>query len=330
MAFGLIVAGAAGVPARAQSPDPYGAEKPLTLDVSGVNGAGVIDRPGRSCGEGGNGAHFHYGYGAELPAGAFTSLPADVRLHLDLHAEASGAPQPAYAKAFMLGESSSVAISTERGTIRLALKSGTGSCDDPNLGFDGTKLTAPATGTWRVVEATGSYRQAREGAGANTFELSAEVAPGADNAFRLKLNGAVKVLKPALELRVKKTYWGFLGADYALRRVTVVYEVRNAGRGDAYGVTLTDVTSPTAGVAVLGPKVQKLGDLAGGEDPAGGETEDARVKFQFGLSKPCSLVILNCRFDGTLAVSMPDALDQPIQFTRTVQATAPALPPPVL
>ena len=329
----LLVAAAGGLPARAQSDSDYGAEKAVAIDVSGGGGAGLIDRPGRSCADGGNGAHFHYEYGAELPAGTFTSLPGDVRVHLDLHAEAAGAPQPTYARAFMPSGASSVAISNERGTIRLALEAtGAATCDAAGIGFDGTRLTAPVTGTWTVVEATGSYRQARAGADAakNTFELSAEVAPGADNPFRLKLDGALKVLKPSLQVTAKKTYWGFLGIDYGLRRVTVVYEVKNVGRGDAYGVMLADVASPTAGVTVLGPKVQKLGDLAGNEDPLAGEAEDARVKFQFGLTKPCSAVILKCRFDGTLTVTMPDALDQPVQFTQTVQATAPALPPPVL
>lgn len=330
-ALGLASPGGVPAGAAAAADADYGHPRPLALDVSGTNGAGRIDRPGRSCAEGGNGAHFHYEYGAPLAAGAFTSLPSSLRLQLDLHAEASGTPQPSYARAFMLGEASSVAISNERGTIRLALKSGEGTCSAANLSFDGTRLTAPATGTWRVVEATGSYREARAGPGPNTFELSAEVAPGADNPFRLRLNGSIQVLKPVPRVTVKKTYWGFLGVDYALRRVTVVYEVKNIGKGDAYGARLTDVVSTTAGTTPLGPKVQKLGDLAGASDPAKGEAEDARVKYQFALNQPCLAVILSCQFTSQLTVVLPDALDQPIEFkSGDLKATAPALPPPVL
>lgn len=318
----LLVAGAAG-PAAAQ---PAGtAPRPVAVDVSGANGTGLIDRPGRPCADGGNGAHFHYEYGSALPTGPLGTAPGNVRLHLDLHAEATGAPAPTYASAYLLGDESSASLSNERGTVRLALRSGAGNCAGANLGFDGTRLTAPAAGTWTVAEATGSYRQASAAPGPNVFELTTvEVAPGADNPFRLRLSGALNVLQPALQVAVKDTYWGFLGADYALRRVTVVYEVKNVGAGDAYGVRLTGVTSSTNGVTVLGPAVQRIGDL-----PAG-QSEEVRVKFQFGLKDPCSLVILSCSFHSTLAVSMPDAVDAPNSFSATVQAKAPALPPPVL
>jgi hypothetical protein len=320
----VVLSGPFGAsPSSAQT--PVGVARPVAFDVRGANGAGLIDRPGRPCGEGGNGAHFHYQYGAPLPAGSLGATPSDLRLHVDLHSEAGGAPQPAYTNAFLLGDESSAAVSNERGTVRLALSSGAGTCGNANLGFDGARLTTPAAGSWTVAEATGSYRHATAGPGANTFELTtAELAPGADNQFRLKLNGSVRILQPALQVTAKQAYWGFLGADYALRRVTVVYEVKNVGAGDSYGVRLTNVTSPTNGVTVLGPKVQKLGDLAAGE------TEEVRVKFQLGLLQPCALVVLSCGFSSSLALSMPDAVDAPNAFSATVQTKAPALPPPVL
>ena len=72
----------------------------------------------------------------------------------------------------------------------------------------------------------------------------------------------------------------------------------------------------------LGPVPQKLGDLLSGE------SETARARFQFGLLQPCQLVILNCEFQTTLGVLMPDALDRPATLLATTSTKAPALPPP--
>jgi hypothetical protein len=323
----VAATGATFVLALVALPNTAGAAgpQPLNVSVTGTTGTGVIDRPGRSCAEGGYGAHFHYGYASPLPAGAFTKLvPGDLRLQLDLHSEAQGAgvaPQPSYTNGFLLGEESSAALSNERGTIRVALKSGSGTCATPNVNFNGEKVTG-ASGTWRVVEATGSYRQA-VGTGAFAIPV-ANFGPGADNPFFVGLNGTLDVLDPALQVDVKDTYWGFLGADYATRRVTVVYTVQNVGLGDAYNVVLKNATSSTNGVTALGPKDQKLGDLAAGE------TEEIRVKYQLGLLQPCSLVILNCQFQSTLTIDAPDALDASNVFTKTKTTKAPALPPPVM
>lgn len=306
--------------------------------MEGTSGTGRISAPGRPCSEGGDGASFHYGYRAPLGAGTFSALPAELRLNLDLHAEGHGAPQASYGDAFLLAEESAATLVNERGTVRLGLTSGT--CSAPTLAFDGTKAhdatPKQPTGTWRVKEATGSYRGAT---GTGSFSLArADVAPGADNPFSFSVSGDLAVLQPDLTVTPVASYWGFLGADYLLRRVTVVFRVTNTGAtpvtGDAFDVRLKGVTADPAsapgtatlsGVKVLGPLVQRLGDLVPGQ------SEDLRVRYELGLtpSEPCALVVLSCSFDSTLTLEGRDALDVGFRTTSTVRAVAPDFPPPL-
>lgn len=294
---------------------------------------------GESCAEGGKGGSWHYGYEASLPNNVLTNsapIPGDLRLNLDLHSEkhqVRTAPEPLGAAppdptAFLLGDSSRVSMSNRRGTVRLALQSG--SCDAPSLAFNGT--TAAGNGTWGIVGSSGAYRQA---AGSGTFALRADVAPGADNPWDLRLSGSIAVLKPKLKVEVTDTYWGFLGAHYALRWVSVIYKVTNVGQGDAFDVRLTGASSPTPGVALigpidgnvaLGPIPQNLGDLSAGE------SERVLLRWQLPLpakTPPCQLVILGCAFDNTLTFRVPDALDDVTVQSSTARAVAPNLPPPV-
>ena len=318
----LAVGLAAPTPTRVNAAtDPFA----LSVDVSGANGAGRITTPGRPCVDGGDGAYWHYDYAAPLAGGTFGNDPGDLRFHLDLHSDKVTAAQPGVPQAtsgptaFLLGSESHASIVTPRGTVKVRLQAG--NCAQPTLAFDGT--TASGTGTWVLGPTAGAYRGATA-SGALTFNLvKADVAPGADNAFRLQLQGAIDVLKPSLKVEVLGTYWGFLGVDYALRRVTVIYRITNTGPGDAFGVKLTSAASTTNGVTGLGPVPQKLGDLLTGE------SETVRARYQFGLTQPCSAVILSCSFSTTLGVLMPDALDRPTTLTATTAAKAPTLPPPL-
>jgi hypothetical protein len=298
----------------------------LNISVSGTDGVGRITTPGRPCDEGGDGAHWHYDYGSQMDRGVFSSLASELRLHLDLHSEDDatridpGADPPfedTGAGAFLQGEESHASLINDRGTIKLRLSSG--DCDEPTLDFDGT--TASGAGDWVVDRGVGSYRGAT---GSGEFTLpEVSVAPGADNPFELVLDGDFEILLPGLEVEVVQTYWGFLGADYLLRQPTVVFRISNVGPGDSFHSKLVDVTTPTSGVKVLGPKTAFLGDLHEGD------SELVSVKFQLGLLQPCALVILGCEFDATLHVSMPDALDRPDTQTDTAHARAPDLPPPL-
>lgn len=311
-----------GTPAAATSPaaptiqpDRYAGAAPLTVAASGANGVGLIDAPGLPCAQGGAGSAFHTDYEAPLTPGVFSALSGVFRTHLDVHSEGHGAPIATYSNAYLQGDASRAVLENERGTVRFALRSG--SCTAPPLAFDGH--TASGAATWTVESADGAYRRA---IGGGTAAITrADVNPGADNPFTIGLSGSIDVLAPTLQVDVVKTYWGFLGVDYALRRATVVYRVTNVGSGDAFGVRLTAVSSPTAGVTVLGSVPQALGDLSSGE------SEEVRIVYQLGLLQPC-LLIFSCNFATTLTVNLPDALDRPSSQTATVNAKAPLLPPP--
>lgn len=330
VAVGLVLLMCLAVLATAVRAAPYG----ISIDASGANGSGRINTPGRPCAEGGDGASWHYDYESPLTAGTFSALAGELRFHLDLHSEDGStrtppldkpAP-PAVSPAFLQGEESHTSLINDRGTVKLRLTSGT--CQAPALTFDGS--SASGSGAWHVGGSTGSYRNAT---GSGTFRLVAGVAPGADNPFSLVLDGSLDILAPSLKVEVVETYWGFLGADYLVRKVTVVYRITNTGPGDAFGARVVKVTSPTNGVTVLGPVPQALGDLLGDPDGAGpltGDSEIVRIRYQFGLLKPCALVILGCVFDTKLEVSMPDALDRPATYSQTtVGVRAPDFPPPL-
>ncbi|HZN16463.1 MAG TPA: hypothetical protein VFB78_19520 [Acidimicrobiales bacterium] len=226
------------------------------------------------------------------------------------------------AKAFLQPGESHATFSNQRGTVPLLLTAGT--CAAPPLTFDGAKISGP--GTWAIdaLHATGAYRQST---GTGTFTLTnTGVEPGADNPWSLQLSGNISVLQPSFGLEVVSTSWGNLGVDYLLRKVTVVYRVRNNGPGDAFGVVMQATSTTTPGVTPLGPQPQNLGDLLAGEYTT------FSVRYQFTLlAGPCKLVILGCEFDTYVTVSMPDALDKADvpSPTRGAHITAPNFPPPL-
>ncbi|MGH9136057.1 MAG: hypothetical protein ACRD0G_03295 [Acidimicrobiales bacterium] len=320
VALGLLLAG----PTADAQPTP-----PLDVDVSGADGHGRIEAPALSCDEGGDGAYWHYSYSSDLPAGpghGFSNLPGEVRLNLDLHSDeirfpnTDARPVPANPNAFLLGTETTASLLNDRGTVRLRLSSG-GGCGDPTMNFDGVHVATLGDGNeWTLDSGTGAYDGAT---GTGTFSLTADVAPGADNPFRLELDGALTVLQPNLDVTVLGTFWGNLGVDYLTRRVSVAYRLTNTGPGYAYDAHLMATEPQTSGVTALGPVPQSLGDLLPGE------FRDVTVRYQLGLLEPCQLVILGCQFSARLDVEWLDALDVLRTPDQTRGATAPVLPPPL-
>lgn len=297
----------------------------LSVSVSGADGEGRIEAPGRSCGAGGDGAQWHYDYGAPFAAGVLGNVAGELRLHVDLHSDRmrfpnTGPPvatsQPA---GFLQGRGSYATLLNRRGAIKVRMTSGGGSCASaPTFTFDGSN--ASGAGEWVMDQGTGAYRGAT---GSGTFTLANEVNPGANNAFSVNLTGAITVLGTTLKVEKINEYWASLGTDYITRKVTVVYRITNTGPGDAFGARLVSATSPTNGVSPLGPVPQSLGDLLSGQ------SRMVQLRWQLGLTAPCELVILSCRFDTTLGVDLPDALDRTSVQTGTVPVQAPNLPPPL-
>lgn len=331
---GLIIGAAAqAVPAQAQEAGPSTALQ-LT-GLSGRNGVGRISTPGRSCAAGGDGAYWHYDYSAPLerldpkldPGGElvntrFSYQPGEVRLHLDLHSEEVGRPAP---NAFLLGGESHASLINDRGTVKLRLKAG--DCAKPALSFNGA--TASGSGAWEVDSSTGAYRNAT---GNGTFTIhQADAAPGADNPFRFDLTGGLAVQQPSLSVPTVDAYWGNLGLDYLLRRLTVVYEVKNEGPGDAFSVQFVGAQPKDVGTAVtvVPPAAHptRLGDLRSGQ------SDKVKVRYHLAAGDPpCDAVILQCRFDADVKVDMLDALDRSwpgSPTARTVQVTVPDFPPPI-
>lgn len=307
----LVPAGVAPAPSDAA---------PIALNLSAADGAGRISRPGLPCSGGGQGASWHYEYDTPLTPGQFSGLPGKARFHLDLHSndpavDASG-PATATSSGFLLDDETQLALTNQRGAVRLSLKSG--SCGSPTMAFDGTN--ASGSGTWAVTSASGGYRQAT---GSGTFVLNAEVAPGANNAYSVSLNGAINVIQPQLKVTVARVYWGFLGVDYLLRRPTVVYRVENIGPGDAYNVRLTKASSPTPGVTLAKfATPQHLGDLRAEPES---EATEIRLRWNFGPLDPCINAAL-CTFRTRLAFRMGDALD--VTKSATTAPLTSTTPPP--
>lgn len=295
---------------------------PIGISVSGANGEGRIEAPGRSCADGGAGAYWNYDYDAPISAGDFSGLPGELTLHLALHSDIVRHPNtgPRLSttgpRAFLQGEDSYAVLANDRGTVKVRLQSGT--CESPTLQFDGS--SGAGAGTWAVAGGQGAYRDV---AGSGSFTVAADVNPGADNPFALDLQGTLDVLQPSLDVQVVGAFWGSLGLDYLTRRVTVLYQVTNSGPGDAFDARLASTVPTAPGVAVLGSQSSQLGDLEAGD------SEVRAVRFQLGLLQPCQLIILSCTFDATTTVSWSDALDVVSTPSATTQATAPDLPPPL-
>jgi hypothetical protein len=294
----------------------------LSLTATGANGVNSIMSPALSCADGGQGNYRNELIEAPLPAGILGQVAGDVRGNLNVNHDGVEPPVGAVTNnAFLLGNTSRVSLSNQRGAMQLQLSAGT--CAKPTLAFDGTTV-GPGSGTWTIDPASpgnnGAYRQA---GGSGTFSLTARVGPGAANPWSISLTGTATILEPSLSISVVKTYWGNLGLDYALRNVSVTYAITNSGPGDAFGVTLDSTSSSTKGVTPLGPTPQAVGDIASQQ------SAQATVVYHLGLFDPCTDVILNCNFASTLNVTMPDALDSPVTSSASAPVSAPALPPPL-
>jgi hypothetical protein len=304
------------------APTASSSTNPGPISVSAVDGAGNSTTPGRSCDDGGAGAAWHYDYGAALAANAFSSLNSEARVHLDVHSDtqrytnSSGAYLPG-STAFLQGSESHLSILNQRGSVKVRLASG--SCAAPTLAFDGS--IASGAGTWVLDGGTGAFRDITSPGG--TFAFTAEVNPGGDNALQLALDGGFTVPEPSLGLEVVRTYWGGLGTDYLTRRVTVEYRITNTGPGDAFGAVLVSTGSPTNGVTALGPTPQPLLDLQAGQ------SQLVKVRYQLALLAPCNLVLIDCPFQASATVNLPDAFDTPHVLSATVATRAPSLPPPL-
>lgn len=326
----LVAASTVLVTARAQA-----APKPLQLAVSGTNGVVRTTEPGLACADGGKGSYRHLFADGTLAPGVMSNLAGTVRSTIDVHYEGS--------KAFLLGNESHVTLANQRGSVQIALSRG--SCAAPGVNFDGTTAAVPSPqGAWNTggLTGTGAYRNIT---GSGTFGFSAELNPGANNAWTLALNGALSVLPPGLSVRIERTFWGNLGLDYLARVVTVVYRVGNTGAGDSFGSRFTRATGASGARPCAeppgalnacptgGPAAQKLGDLASCQDPTlptSCDTERITVRYHLPLlGGPCALLILGCVFNTTIQADLPDALDSPLAQQQTVTVRAPDLPPPL-
>lgn len=324
-----------------------------TVGVGLANGRTRIERS-LGCGAGGDADYWHFASEAPLPAGVITgplsTLAGDLRLAADVHspnhavrATPEPVPGPADDSAFLLPAASRVALSNQRGTVKLRLNAGSCTAGGQTLDFDGTTArTNEKPGTWTIVSSSGSYRSA---AGSGDFDLEADVSPGADNPWKLVLRGGVGVLQPALAVNLVETYWGRDGVDYAKRQMAVVYDVTNTGPGDSFGTFLQTASSPTPGASLIAIIINGDNLLIDGNTPLGtfprplgdlaaGETARVTLKWQLPLpagNPPCYLTILNCQIDTTLGFRVPDALDVAAtpDPSFTLRATAPNLPPPV-
>lgn len=329
----------------------------VTFGTGAANGRTRIEQS-LGCGAGGDGSYWHFQSEAPLGAGVITgpqsTIPGDFRLlaavNSPYHAVRSTpepVPGPTQDSAFLLPGGSHAALTNQRGSVKLAL--GSGSCPSApgggyTLDFDGTEArTNEKPGAWTIQTSSGSYREAKDG-GNGQFDLTANVSPGADDPWSLTLRGALRVLQPALTTAVTDVFWGRDGVDYLTRQVGVTYKVTNVGYGDAFDVRLTGASSPTPGASLIAVIVNGDNLLIDGNTPVGApqrslgdlaelESTTITLKWQLPLpagNPPCGLVILSCQFDTTLTFSVPDAMDVPVSPapTATLRVKAPDLPPP--
>ena len=329
-----------------------------TMGVGANNGRTRIEQS-LDCGAGGDGSYWHFESEAQLPAGVITgpqsTMPGDFRLYAavnspyhEVRSTPEPVPGPTQDSAMLLPDSSHAAMTNQRGSLKYGLSSGSCPRDQVGAGFtldfDGiTAATNEKPGIWSLLDSAGSYREAKAGA-TNTFDLTANVSPGANNPWAITMRGSLSVLQPALDVRLLNTFWGHDGVDYALRQVGVTYQVTNVGYGDAFDVRLANAMSPTPGASLIAIIVNGDNLLIDGNTPVGApqrslgdlasmETTTVTLKWQLPLpagNPPCGLVILNCQFDTTLTFSLPDAMDVAVvpAPVTTIHVQAPNLPPP--
>lgn len=347
----ISAAGATSSTSTTLAPPVLGAPRTIGVHAVRDNGRIRVEESLPCDGTDGVAGYWHLQGEDALPAGVLTAptnpLPGDLRLFADLHSpfhtirvspEPVAAPGPTADSAYLQPEASRVALSNARGTVKLALTSG--SCSRSGLTFDFDGSRAVGTGAWTLASATGSYAGATAG---GTFGLDASVLPGADNPWTLDLAGSIKVLQPQLNAEVVRTYWGQDGIDYLQRQVGAVYRITNVGHGDSFGTQLTAASSPSPGASLIRILINGKNLLIDGNTPltafprslgdlASGESIEITIVWQLPVpsnTSVCKLVILGCQIDTKLTMSAPDALDLPTTHSATLKVKAPDLPPPL-
>jgi hypothetical protein len=330
-----------------------GANRAIATSLSAANGRTRIERSLPCDGSRGDAGYWHLQGETGLPGGVLTAAaqPGDARLFVDLHSphhtirtspEPVATPGPIPSSAYLPADSSRVSLSNARGTVKLGLVGGSCPTGDqaPDLPFSFDGASTSGGGTWSIISSSGSYRQA---AGTGSYNLRADVLPGADNPWSIGVNGTIAVLQPDLDVELADVYWGHDGVDYALRQVAAVYRVTNNGAGDSYGAALTAASSPTPGASLIRILINGHNLLIDGNTPMGGfprsigdlaagEVVDVTVVWQLPLpagNPPCKAVILGCAIDTSLTFSAPDALDLPTTHSASIPVKAPNLPPPL-
>jgi hypothetical protein len=338
-------------PTTVTTVSPPGAPRSFNTNISAANGRTRVERSLPCDGGDGDAGYWHLQGEQALPAGILTAptnpLRGDLRVFADLHSpyhtirtspEPVAAPGPVAAAAYLQPDASRVALSNARGTVKLALTSGSCSRSGRTFSFDGLQASGP--GTWAVDGASGSYRSAT---GTGTFNLNSGFAPGADNPWTLGLTGNLTVLQPKLAVSLVETYWGHDGVDYATRQVAAVYRVTNVGAGDTFAASLTSASSPTKGASLIRILINGKNLLIDGNTPLStfprplgdlSSTEDVLVTIVWQLPLPsntsaCKLVILKCEIVTNLGFAAPDALDLPTAHSASLKVKAPDLPPPL-
>jgi len=338
-------------PTTTTTVSPAGAPRSFSANVSAANGRTRVERSLPCDGGDGDAGYWHLQGEQPLPAGILTAptnpLRGDFRLFADLHSpyhtirtspEPVAAPGPVASAAYLQPDASRVALSNARGTVKLALTSGSCSRGGQTFAFDGLQASGP--GTWVIDSSSGSYRSAT---GSGTFTLDSGFAPGADNPWSIGLTGNVTVLQPKLAVELVETYWGRDGVDYLKRQVAAVYRVTNVGAGDTFAASLTSASSPTKGASLIRIMINGKNLLIDGNTPLGtfprplgdlSSTEDVLVTIVWQLPLPsntsaCKLVILKCEITTNLGFSAPDALDLPTTHSASLKVRAPDLPPPL-
>lgn len=288
-------------------------EEPINLSLAGVTADLRMPAPDAvmlPCVAGATPSHHHH-VDLEQTTPVLASLRERLRADVDVLAVAP-------TTAALLPDQSHVALSNQRGVVRLGIDAG--SCDEPGLVWDGT--VASGSGTWQV-DPTGTDDAYRQATGAGTFNTSLTFAPGNDTPWSLDLTGTLSVLPPGIQVELIRSYWGRLGADYAGRVVTVVFRITNTGPGDAFHVLLEE---PEAGPGItpIEYRPTHLGELAPDE------SIDVTIRYRLGLDEQGHRPQLTRRtFLTTLNLRLADALDTVRDVAVEIEAVAPAYPPPL-